>query len=67
MLSQLIVSESHEAVFLKDGKALDLFSAGKYTLHTQNIPLIRIYVKPYTAIIYAEFYDYLKAQHEMLG
>lgn len=40
-LSQLIVSESQEAVFFKDGKALDLFSAGKYTLHTQNIPLIR--------------------------
>lgn len=40
-LSQLIVSESQEAVFFKDGKALDLFSAGNYTLHTQNIPLIR--------------------------
>lgn len=40
-LSQLIVSESQEAVFFKDGRALDLFSAGKYTLHTQNIPLIR--------------------------
>lgn len=40
-LSQLIVSESQEAVFFKDGKALDLFGAGKYTLHTQNIPLIR--------------------------
>lgn len=40
-LSQLIVSESQEAVFFKDGQALDLFTAGKYTLHTQNIPLIR--------------------------
>ena len=40
-LSQLIVSESQEAVFFKDGKALDLFGAGRYTLHTQNIPLIR--------------------------
>ena len=43
-LSQLIVSESQEAVFFKDGKALDLFSAGKYTLHTQNIPLVRRFV-----------------------
>jgi len=43
-LSQLIVSESQEAVFFKDGKALDLFGAGKYTLHTQNIPLIRRFV-----------------------
>lgn len=40
-LSQLIVHESQEAVFFKDGQALDLFGAGRYTLHTQNIPLIR--------------------------
>ncbi len=40
-LSQLIVAESQEAVFFKDGKALDLFEPGRYTLHTQNIPLIR--------------------------
>lgn len=40
-LSQLVVHESQEAIFFKDGKALDSFGAGKYTLHTQNIPLIR--------------------------
>lgn len=40
-LSQLIVHESQEAVFFKDGRALDLFGAGRYTLHSQNIPLIR--------------------------
>lgn len=40
-LSQLIVAESQEALFFQDGKALDLFGAGKYTLHTQNIPLVR--------------------------
>lgn len=40
-LSQLIVHESQEAVFFKDGQALDMFAAGRYTLHTQNIPLIR--------------------------
>ncbi len=40
-LSQLIVHESQEAIFFKDGKALDLFGPGKYTLHSQNIPLIR--------------------------
>lgn len=39
--SQLIVHESQEAVFFKDGQALDLFGAGRYTLHSQNIPLIR--------------------------
>jgi len=40
-LSQLIVHETQEALFFKDGKALDLFGAGRYTLHSQNIPLIR--------------------------
>lgn len=43
-LSQLIVAESQEAVFFRDGKALDLFGPGRYTLHTQNIPLIRKFV-----------------------
>ena len=38
--SQLIVHESQEAVFFKDGKALDIFSAGKYTLNTGNIPIL---------------------------
>lgn len=40
-LSQLIVNESQEAVFFKNGEALDLFGPGKHTLHTQNIPLLR--------------------------
>lgn len=39
--SQLIVHESQEAVFFSNGQALDLFEAGRYTLKTQNIPLIR--------------------------
>lgn len=34
--SQLIVHESQEAVFIRDGKALDLFGAGRYTLDTQQ-------------------------------
>ena len=38
--SQLIVHESQEAIFFRDGKALDLFGAGRYTLTTQNIPLL---------------------------
>ena len=40
-LSQLIVHESQEAIFFKDGQALDVFGPGRYTLHTQNIPLVR--------------------------
>lgn len=40
-LSQLVVHESQEAIFFKDGTALDIFGPGRYTLHTQNIPLLR--------------------------
>lgn len=39
--SQLIVHQSQEAVFFKNGQALDIFEAGKYTLETQNIPIIK--------------------------
>ncbi|MDQ2816805.1 MAG: SPFH domain-containing protein [Candidatus Eremiobacteraeota bacterium] len=38
--SQLIVQESQAAVFFRDGKALDTFAPGRYTLSTQNLPLI---------------------------
>jgi membrane protease subunit (stomatin/prohibitin family) len=38
--SQLIVHESQEAVFFMNGQALDLFGAGRYTLETQNLPLV---------------------------
>ena len=42
--SQLVVNESQEALFYKDGKALDLFGPGRHTLTTGNIPFIkRIY------------------------
>ena len=42
--STLIVHESQEALFFKDGHALDLFGAGRYPLKTQNIPLLRLLV-----------------------
>ena len=38
--SQLIVHESQEAVFFKDGQALDLFGPGRYSLETQQLPLL---------------------------
>ena len=38
--SQLIVEESQEAVFFRDGKALDTFGPGRHTLATQNLPLL---------------------------
>lgn len=40
MGSQLIVHESQEAIFFRDGQALDLFKAGRYTLETQQLPLL---------------------------
>lgn len=39
-LSQLIVHENQEAVFFMNGQALDTFGPGRYTLKTQNIPII---------------------------
>lgn len=39
--SQLIVHESQEAVFFRDGKALESFFAGRHTLETQNIAHIK--------------------------
>jgi len=40
-MSQLIVHESQEAILFRNGEALDLFGPGRYTLQTQNIPLLR--------------------------
>ena len=39
-LTQLIVHESQEAIFMMNGEVLDLFGPGRYTLESQNIPLI---------------------------
>jgi len=36
--SQLIVHESQEAIFFRDGEALDLFTAGRWPLETASIP-----------------------------
>lgn len=42
--SQLIVQESQLAIFYKDGKALDSFTAGRHTLITQNLPLLEAFL-----------------------
>ena len=39
--TQLIVHESQEAIFFVNGQIVDIFSAGRHTLETQNIPLLR--------------------------
>ena len=38
--SQVIVRESQNAVFFRDGNALDVFKAGRHTIATANIPKI---------------------------
>ena len=39
--TQLIVHESQEAIFFLNGQALDLFGAGRHTLETQNVPIMK--------------------------
>lgn len=43
--SQLIVGESQEAIFIKNGQVLDTFGPGKYTLETENLPIISKLIK----------------------
>lgn len=43
--SQLIVHEFQEAIFFRDGKALDRFGAGKYTLDTESLPGMKGFFK----------------------
>ena len=57
--SQVIVRESQRAVFFRDGKALDVFNAGRHTITTANIPLLVNLVgklfnnrTPFTAEVY---------------
>ncbi|MCA9147044.1 MAG: SPFH domain-containing protein [Planctomycetaceae bacterium] len=38
--AQLIVQENQEAVFFRDGKAMDRFGPGRHTLTTMNVPVI---------------------------
>ena len=46
--SQLIVHESQEALFFSNGKALDLFQAGRHTLKVANIPFLRDVIAKFT-------------------
>jgi membrane protease subunit (stomatin/prohibitin family) len=38
--SQVIVRESQQAVFFRDGKSLDVFGPGRHTISTANVPLL---------------------------
>lgn len=57
--SQVIVRESQTAVFFRDGQALDVFTAGRHTIATVNIPKITDFIgkafgdrTPFTAEVY---------------
>ena len=56
--AQLIVQANQEAIFFRDGQALDRFGPGRHTLTTANVPLItRILTipwekSPFTASVY---------------
>ena len=57
--SQVIVRESQTAVFFRDGKALDVFKAGRHTIATANIPRLIDFIgkafndrTPFTAEVY---------------
>ncbi|MEZ6136355.1 MAG: SPFH domain-containing protein [Pirellulaceae bacterium] len=40
MGAQLIVQQNQEAVFFRDGRAMDSFGPGRHTLSTANIPIL---------------------------
>jgi excisionase family DNA binding protein len=57
--SQIIVRESQQVVFFRDGKALDTFGPGRHTIITANIPKLIDFVgkafndrTPFTAEVY---------------
>ncbi|HBY08066.1 MAG TPA: virion core protein (lumpy skin disease virus), partial [Chloroflexi bacterium] len=57
--SQVIVRESQNAVFFRDGNALDVFGPGRHTIVTANIPRVIDFVgkafndrTPFTAEVY---------------
>ena len=39
--TQLIVNESQEALFFKEGQALDLFLSGRHSLNADNLPIFK--------------------------
>ena len=60
-MTQLIVHESQEAVFMMNGEMLDEFGPGRFTLETQNTPKIGKYlnrttgdIKPFHCEVYFE-------------
>ncbi len=57
--SQVIVREQQAAVFFRDGKAMDVFGAGRHTITTANMPILSGLIglatsgkTPFTAEVY---------------
>ena len=46
---------------------LDLSNIGWFALMFITLGFVGFYVKPYTTLVYAEFYDYLKAQETLFN
>lgn len=57
--SELIVHESQEAIFMVDGEIMDRFGPGKHILETENLPVVRTFMKLSTggrSAFHAELY-----------
>ena len=57
--AQLIVQDNQWAVFFRDGKALDVFTSGRHTLTTLNVPMLGKFIgaafggkSPFQAMVY---------------
>lgn len=56
--AQLVVQQQQEAVFYRDGKAMDVFGPGRHTLTTANVPILTRFLtipwekSPFTASVY---------------
>jgi len=57
--SQVIVREAQKVVFMRDGRALDVFGPGRHTITTANIPLLTDFIgkafgdrTPFTAEVF---------------
>lgn len=64
--STIIVHESQEAIFFKDGQALDLFGPGKHSLTTENLPILNKIINIPTdgvSPFHCEVYFINKADH----
>lgn len=64
--SQLIVHDSQEAIFFMNGKALDSFQSGKYTLEAENLPILSKFINIPTngeSQFHCEIYFINKVEH----